>query len=293
LKNRNNLYHFPTIEATSPDLSTAQLAARTGLTAGTLRMWERRHAFPAPARLPGRHRRYSERDVELVREVLRLRDQGLSLAAAIERARRAFEPPPASVFAGLRRRHPEIQPVSLDKRALLGLTRAIEDEYCARGSGGLLIASFQRERFYRQGERRWREVARGAELAVALADFETLAEPDGGPVEVPLNPAQPMAREWTLVIEAPEARACLAAWEKAAPRELPDARREFEVLWSFEPRVVRSSADVAVALLEGLAPQIARRVPRSHTEPADAATPELRFATSLANRVVGYLSSVR
>src|SRR5438105_6120971 len=111
LKNRNNLYHFPIIDAINRDLSTAQLAARTGLTAGTLRMWERRHAFPAPARLPGRHRRYSERDLELVREVLRLRTQGLSLAAAIERSRRALVLPPASVFAGLRRLHPEVQPM--------------------------------------------------------------------------------------------------------------------------------------------------------------------------------------
>jgi predicted DNA-binding transcriptional regulator AlpA len=64
---------------TDPELSTAQLAARTGLPAGTLRMWESRHGFPAPARLPGGHRRYSERDVDAVLEVLRLRQQGLSL----------------------------------------------------------------------------------------------------------------------------------------------------------------------------------------------------------------------
>ena len=36
----------------------------------------------------------------------------------------------------------------------------------------LLIAAFQCERFYRAYERRWRELARTAELAIALADFE-------------------------------------------------------------------------------------------------------------------------
>ena len=80
------MYRFPIANRSNSDLTTAQLAQLTGLSAGTLRMWESRHGFPAPARLPGGHRRYSERDVALVREVLHLREQGLSLTAAIERA---------------------------------------------------------------------------------------------------------------------------------------------------------------------------------------------------------------
>src|SRR5579875_3784289 len=118
----------------SAELSTAQLAARTGLPAGTLRMWESRHGFPVPARLPGGHRRYSERDVEAVQEVLRLRQQGLSLPAAIDRARRQVETNEQSVFAGLRRRRPDVAPSIMVKRAVLPLSHAIEDEYLARAT---------------------------------------------------------------------------------------------------------------------------------------------------------------
>src|ERR1700749_4334812 len=119
---------------TSPELSTAQLSARTGLPAGTLRMWESRHGFPSPARLPGGHRRYSERDVEAVLEVLRLRQQGLSLPAPIERARRGERPDERSVFAGLRRRRPDLIPAVLPKRVVLAMSHAIEDEYLARAA---------------------------------------------------------------------------------------------------------------------------------------------------------------
>jgi DICT domain-containing protein len=255
-------------------------------------MWESRYGFPSPNRLPGRHRRYSERDAELVLEVIRLRDQGLSLTAAIEQTRRGAEPPPASVFAGVRRLQPEIQPALLSKGALLRLTHAIEDEYCARGAGGLLLGSFQRERFYRQAQRRWRELARSAGLAVALADFRTLAEPKGKPVEVPIDPAQPLAREWTLVIDARGTHACVAAWELPSQSELPDARRRFEVLWSFDPGVVRCSSNVAAALVQGVSPATAEAIPWALEDPAPTATPELRFATSLANRIVAYLASV-
>ena len=51
-------------------LTTTQLAELTGVPAATLRMWEARHGFPAPGRLAGGHRRYGDRDVELVRAVV-------------------------------------------------------------------------------------------------------------------------------------------------------------------------------------------------------------------------------
>ncbi len=254
-------------------------------------MWQSRHGFPAAPGPAGRHRRYGDHDVELVIEVTRLRAQGLSLAAAIERARHVCAPPAASVFASLRRQHPEIAARTFGKRPLLALTNALEDEYCARAAGGLLLATFQRERFYRQAQRRWRELSRCAELAVAMADFATHREPPGGPVEVPVQAPEPLSREWVLVVDAPGAHACLAAWEQPTQREVPDAQRRFEVVWSFEPAVVRSASGVAAELLRRLAPPVADRIPAAALDPAPEARPELRFASSLADRVVGYLAT--
>ncbi len=276
------------------ELSTAQLAARTGLPAGTLRMWESRHGFPTPARLPGGHRRYSTRDVEAVLEVLRLRQQGLSLPAAIDRARRQEPAGHESVFAGLRRRCPEIAVSALVKPAVLQISHAIEDEYLARAARGLVFGSFQHERFYRIAERRWRELARTAELAVAIANFPEIHEPeadDVAPSEVPVQLRHPLAREWTLVIDAPGAHACLAAWEMPSQDELPDRARRFETMWSFEPEVVRTASELATDLLWSLAPSIAPRVPDLGVDIAVGAD-ELRFADALSQRVVGYLGAI-
>ncbi|MFZ0040494.1 MAG: DICT sensory domain-containing protein [Solirubrobacteraceae bacterium] len=266
-------------------LSTAQLAERTGLHAATLRVWESRHGFPEPSRRPGGHRRYSELDVTAVLEVLALRRQGLSLAAAIDRARRPTKPL-ASVFAGVRRRRPEVSPAVLPKPAVLALSRAIEDEYCANAASGLLIGGFQRERFYRQAERRWRELARTAELAVALADFERLRQPHHGPVEVPISREHALSREWVLIVDAPGAQACLAAWEKPSDRAPADDERSFEVLWSFEPTVVRTAVEVATDLLGPLAPAIATRIPTRGDDATATAANDLRFAAALSQRVV-------
>ena len=99
------------------------------------------------------------------------RRSNVSAAAALRSRSRSS---PACAAAA-----PRSQPTVLPKPAVLALSRAIEDEYCARAAGGVLIGSFQRERFYRRAERRWRELARTADLAVALADFSALGGPRG------------------------------------------------------------------------------------------------------------------
>jgi DICT domain-containing protein/predicted DNA-binding transcriptional regulator AlpA len=288
------LYRFPISRAANADLTTAQLAQRTGLSAGTLRMWESRHGFPDPSRLPGGHRRYAQADVERVRDVLRWRDQGLSLSAAIERVLDRRAPAAASVFAGLRRRRPEVAPAILPKPAVLALSHAIEDEYCAQAGGGVLLGSFQRERFYRQSQRRWRELARTAELAVALADFTRPADPGDGPLEVPVDRRDALAREWAVLISAGGVQACLAAWERPCRDELPDAARQFEVLWSFEPDVVADAADVAEELLRPRLAGVAARLRAARERAAADAGPEsaLRYGGAMAHRMVGYLGQM-
>lgn len=283
---------FPDIEGSNGELSTAQLAERTGVPAGTLRMWESRYEFPMPVRLPGGHRRYSDHDVEQIREVARLRTEGLSMTAAIQRTRQSARPTPVSVFAGLRARHPEVSPAVLAKRAVLGLTHALEDEFCARAASGFVLGCFQRERFYRQAQRRWSELARTAELAVAVADFPELRRPFGAPIEVPVDASEAMAREWTLIIDSPGGAVCLAAWEHASQTELPDRQRQFEVLWSFEPSVVRSATDVAADVLGRFAPEVADQIPAVLEPPGPPLGAELRFASSLTHRMVGYLGAL-
>jgi DICT domain-containing protein len=283
------LYRFLIAQKANPSLTTAQLSERTGLSAGTLRMWESRHGFPAPTRLPGGHRRYSAGDVEQVREVLRLRGHGLSLAAAIERARGRHKPPATSVFAGLRRRRPDVAPTILAKPTVLALTRAIEDEYCARAADGVLIGSFQRERFYRAAQRRWRELARTAGTAVALADFPERSAPPGAPVEVPIDRRHPLAREWAVVVSSDETQACLAAWEQPSQSELSDARRRFEVLWSFDPAVVADAVQVSAEILAPLDPELAERVGSAPDPSADDPAAALRCGGALALRMIGYL----
>jgi DICT domain-containing protein len=234
------------------------------------------------------HRRYTQRDSTLVEEVLRQRAAGLSLPAAIAQATAGHPAEDQSVFALLRRRHPVLQPQVLREAALLALTRAIEDEYCARSERAFLFASFQQQRYYRRSEDRWNELARTAEAVVVFADFAATAGAAGAPVQVPVPASAPLRREWLLVCEARGYPACLAGWEFPGQKQASDADRRFEVLWTLDPRPVRDAALACARLAESFSPGL-KLLDRLPAEPAPPVSADLQRATGLLTRMVAYL----
>ena len=78
----------------------------TGIPSATLRAWERRYGIPSPQRTASSYRLYSDFDVETVRQMRDLCDQGVSPSEAArmlkqrgatisQRARHAMTPPVA------------------------------------------------------------------------------------------------------------------------------------------------------------------------------------------------------
>jgi DNA-binding transcriptional MerR regulator len=67
-----------------PSFTMQALVLQTSLPADTLRAWERRYGFPAPARTSGGHRLYTADDVEAIRWVLQKQHEGVRAKQAIE-----------------------------------------------------------------------------------------------------------------------------------------------------------------------------------------------------------------
>ncbi|MGH9066787.1 MAG: DICT sensory domain-containing protein [Acidimicrobiales bacterium] len=270
-------------------LSISELADRTGVSPATLRSWEARYGAPRPERLAGGHRRYAEREVAIVEEALRQRASGVSLPSAIERAAARADRPEVSVFAELRRRHPDLVAHALRKTTMLALTRAIEDECCARAERPVLLACFQHPRFYRASERRWTELARTAEAAVVFADFPGPPAPGASPVKVPLAEDAPLLREWALVCDAGDHPACLAGWELPGQNGITDAGRRFEAVWTVDPRAVRNAARACVQILRASSPELAEPLTERLSGTPAGASSDLWRATGLLNRMVDYV----
>jgi DICT domain-containing protein len=273
-------------------LSISEVSRRTGIPAAGLRNWEQRYGVPRAQRSAGGQRRYRESDCDLLADILRRRAGGLSLAAAVTQAvASAGGNPERSIFAGLRRLHPDLRVHVLTKPVLLAVTRAIEDECCARAQHPVLIGSFQRQRFYQAAAPRWADLARSAEQTIVFADFERSRLQPGPVAEVPVPGGYPLRREWALVCDAPDHPACVAGWEHPGQDSHRDSERVFEALWSVDPQVVRSAARIGTGLAADAFPYITGQLAARLSEEPGPSSADLRRASGLIERTFDYLSA--
>lgn len=265
-------------------LSIGELSKRTGIGISTLRAWERRYGFPTPQRAVSGHRRYAERDVDALVGVLHDRHEGSTLEAAIRRAAARAELPRASVFATVRDALRPVEPTVLSQHAMLALSHAIEDEAASRADAPVFVGTFQTNKFWRASRARWRDIAARAEMTLAMAVGVT-ARHDGSLWEVPVQPADAIAREWVVICDAANFAGCVVAVE--LPQN--NGGRRFEALWTVEPPVVRAALHTTLDLAAAAAPALRAAVPARVERSAVATYDTLRVATSLTTRVVRYL----
>lgn len=67
----------------TPAFNLKVVIQETGLKPDTLRAWERRYGLPTPARTAGRHRLYSQRDIETLKWLMARQGEGLSISRAV------------------------------------------------------------------------------------------------------------------------------------------------------------------------------------------------------------------
>jgi MerR family transcriptional regulator, light-induced transcriptional regulator len=273
-------------------LAIKEVAERTGLAAGTIRMWEQRYGVPQPRRTASGYRVYTDADVAVLRRALGFRARGLSLPAALGRARTARAPTDRpSIFGAIVGGDAPVHAQELRKATLLAISRAIEDETLARAAAPVVIAAFQSERNYRAVEHRYRRLAAMADAAIVFADFSAVGRPSGAPWEVPITAGDALGNEWAVVVDAPGYAACLLAWEQPLSERdgRPDEERRFESLWTLDPRVVRRAAQVGCELAAGPAPELGERLARVLDDRPLAVEDPAPGLTALTNRILAYL----
>lgn len=280
-----------------PSLHISDVAEQTGIAAGTLRMWEQRYDFPEPERTPAGHRRYPAATVTILLEVNALREQGLSVGSAIDRARERgrLETDRPSIYATVLG-SPRTPPAQLlRKSTLISMSRAIEDEAMSNAAAPVAFGAFQEAGFFAAAEERYHELARMADGVAVFADFPEVRDADGL-VELPIAPEDALGNEWAVIIDAPGYAACLLAWEppgqEAERGGAEDRDRRFEAIWTLDPEVTRQAATTAARLAgrcdaavgERFAGLLAER-PLAMERPAPA-------LTALTNRIVRYLDDL-
>lgn len=160
---------------------------------------------------------------------------------------------PISVLAELLQALPQLRAQIYFKSSMTALSHAMEDLVLAGSDEPLVIASFQRERFYRQEAHRYRRIASRSSQVYVLAAPETEFKNSSECHEtVAFAPEDGLSQEWHLVVLGQEYSTCLICQEKIVPVEhqdsggpLMDQARRFEGIWTFD----RSVSSIAAALL--------------------------------------------
>ncbi len=171
---------------------------------------------------------------------------------------------PTSILADLLKAIPHLRSQLYFKSSLTALSHAMEDQVLAGEDRPLVIATFQREHFYRQEAHRYRRIAERTEqvyvLAAPEADFKSCSDVYE---TVAFEPTDALSQEWHLVVIGLQYSTCLICREKSAPEEAKsnsqeeefklsfagemDPARRFEGIWTFDRQV---SCQVAELLLD-------------------------------------------
>ncbi|MGF1500012.1 MAG: DICT sensory domain-containing protein [Elainellaceae cyanobacterium] len=195
------------------------------------------------------------------------------------------------------------------KNTLVALCHALEDSILSANYEPLMITAFQRGKWYLQ------EADRYHDLAQSSHDVIIMAAPDAGFQDHPtsqlanvrlvsLDPSDPVAQEWHLIILSPRYTAMVLCQELSDEdygqfgRPETDLERKFYGFWTFEPNLVEETAELAIAHLQQYEPDLAARLRQQVQDVAIAAEahdssnlPTVENVSTIVQRVVDYLQT--
>ncbi|MDJ0582554.1 DICT sensory domain-containing protein [Crocosphaera sp.] len=167
-----------------------------------------------------------------------------------------------SVLTRLLQIFPQWRPQMYFKASLTALSHAMEDQVLAGLEEPLVIASFQRERFYRQEAQRYRRIAQKSDQVYVLAapetefkncslDYETIA----------FDSDDTLTEEWHLIVLGASYASCLICQEKIVSKNQGmtggiDNNRRFEGIWTFDRQVTQQAAHILLNTIVEYRPEL-------------------------------------
>jgi DICT domain-containing protein len=185
------------------------------------------------------------------------------------------------------------------KNTLVSLCHALEDCILTCKSAPLVVTAFQRGKWYLEEADRYGEIADRADQIVIMASGDTgFAEHPtsqrSNVALVALDPADPVAQEWHLMILAPSYTAMVLCQElseadygaQGIPSE--DLERKFYGFWTFEQGLVEETVNFAIEHVDRYNPDLATQL-RAKVAEINAQNSDQDEIYQAVSMVVNYL----
>lgn len=194
---------------------------------------------------------------------------------------------------------PELRPQMYFKPSLTALSHAMEDQILAGSDRPIVIANFQRERFYRQEAQRYLRISQRTDQVYVLAAPETdFANRSGHHETIAFAPTDALAQEWHLVVIGVHYAACLICRERQVvlPPDAPiqvaaDQLRRFEGIWSFERETAVQAAILLLDRILQYRPELAQKVSQAKAMLGQQAKTNTVDPGPFAERLITYLQA--
>ncbi|MEB3886356.1 DICT sensory domain-containing protein [Lyngbya sp. CCY1209] len=174
-----------------------------------------------------------------------------------------------SVLRELVQALPHLRPQIYFKSSLTALSHAMEDQVLAGSDFPLVIATFQRERFYRQEAHRYRRIAGLTPQVYVMATPETEFKNASMDYEtVAFDGKDPLSQEWNLVVLGRQYSTCLVCIERQDLAEnsemssqVPmDQARPFEGIWTSDRLICGQVARLLLERIEHYRPELETKI---------------------------------
>lgn len=193
----------------------------------------------------------------------------------------------------------QVHPHIYFKSSLTALSHAMEDQILAGTDKPLVIASFQRERFYNQEAHRYARIADRSDQVYVLAAPETEFRNRSQQYETVAFDAQDgLAKEWHLVVLGKGYASCLICRERLGEEENQgvlhvDQGRRFEGIWTFDRQIVSKSAELLLQRILVYRPELASKIGKALTKLGRETVKGFKptVADPFAERLVTYLQA--
>lgn len=206
-----------------------------------------------------------------------------------------------SVLEALLNALPQVRPQIYFKSSLTALSHAMEDQVLAGHDRPLVIASFQRERFYRQEAHRYLRIASRTDQVYVLAAPETDFTNRSEHYEtIAFEPEDGLSQEWHLVVMSEQYASCLICRERdlttenqSAPPLHVDQSRRFEGIWTFDRDIVLKAAEILLHRILQYRPELQTKIAPVLDQMATGMVSKLNQVdpAPFADRLVTYLQA--
>ena len=176
-----------------------------------------------------------------------------------------------SLLHELLERQPHLRSQMYFKSSLTALSHAMEDQVLAGDDAPIVIACFQRERFYRQEAGRYLRIAEKSDQVYVLAAPETDFSNQSGAYEmIAFEPEDGLRDEWHLMVLGSTYSLCLVCREHREPEDKKaleiahmDQSRRFEGIWTFDRAVCCSGVELLLKRIAQYRPELKKKVKKA------------------------------